>query len=165
MRHAKSDWHADVNSDFERPLNARGRDNSHLVGDYLQKEKLMPDKILYSSAKRTTQTMEIIVQSAKWQELYNHGMIEKSDSLYLCSTYQLIKEVTQTDCHINTLLLINHQPTCAEVIFQLCGQRVEMKTASFAIIECHMEDWALIESCEKVLIKHITPAQLLQYRR
>lgn len=164
MRHAKSDWYAGSDSDLNRPLNARGRAASDRVGGYFSKTDMVVDEILHSSAKRTTETAERVIQTAGWQKHNEEGQpllsIRSSDAIYLCTTAQLIREMSRVNPNIDTLLVINHQPTCAELIYQWFGQWVRMKTASFAIIECAMEGWASLSSCDKTLMRHLCPAEI-----
>ena len=92
MRHAKSDWYADGASDFERPLNVRGREASDKVGRYLQSMNIVPEEILHSSARRTTETTQRVVKAAGWGLIgKNHVRVRKSDEIYLCSSHQLLQ--------------------------------------------------------------------------
>lgn len=57
MRHAKSSWDSPVQSDHERPLNARGQRSATALGDWLRANALTPDEALVSDASRTQETM------------------------------------------------------------------------------------------------------------
>ena len=58
-RHAKSDWSADAQSDFERPLSERGRRDAPAMGRWLAENGYTPDLIAASPSVRTTQTIEL----------------------------------------------------------------------------------------------------------
>ena len=62
MRHAKSSW-SDLNlSDFERPLNGRGKKNAKLMCELFVKKKFIFDYVMVSSSKRTEKTLKIILK-------------------------------------------------------------------------------------------------------
>ena len=61
MRHAKSDWSQGGLSDFERPLNKRGVKDSSALGKWMADHLELPDVILCSSARRTQQTMQLLL--------------------------------------------------------------------------------------------------------
>ena len=56
LRHGKSDWTTDAPTDFERPLAPRGRKAAKRMGQWLRQNKLLPDHIVSSTAKRAKQT-------------------------------------------------------------------------------------------------------------
>ncbi len=47
MRHAKSDWSGPQTSDFERPINGRGRKNAMRVGGWMSENNHIPTKKLF----------------------------------------------------------------------------------------------------------------------
>ena len=44
MRHAKSDWSGPQTSDFERPINGRGRRNSVRIGQWMSDNNYIPQR-------------------------------------------------------------------------------------------------------------------------
>ncbi len=56
MRHAKSDW-SQGTSDFDRPLNKRGRRAAKRMGRYLTDKQIRPDLVLCSPSRRTRDTL------------------------------------------------------------------------------------------------------------
>ena len=58
MRHAKSSWDDPLQSDYDRPLNKRGRRSADALGDWLQGCAYLPDEILCSTAARTCETCD-----------------------------------------------------------------------------------------------------------
>ena len=52
MRHAKSDYPAQIASDFDRPLNKRGTKDVPRMARALRTTTLIPDRILSSPARR-----------------------------------------------------------------------------------------------------------------
>ena len=60
MRHAKSSWDDPTLSDFERPLNRRGKEDAPLMGEHLKRLGIKPDLIVSSPAKRAKKTAKIV---------------------------------------------------------------------------------------------------------
>jgi len=51
LRHAKSSWNTPAQSDFDRPLNKRGRKDAAELGRYMQTAAIQPELVLLSSAR------------------------------------------------------------------------------------------------------------------
>jgi len=64
MRHAKSSWDDAAISDYDRPLNARGRRAAPRMGQLLREEGLVPDLIVTSSARRALETAQAVATAA-----------------------------------------------------------------------------------------------------
>lgn len=56
LRHAKSSWKSDALSDFDRPLNSRGRQDAPEMARRLQAAGIRPSLIVSSPAKRAWST-------------------------------------------------------------------------------------------------------------
>ncbi|MGI9310023.1 MAG: SixA phosphatase family protein [bacterium] len=65
LRHAKSDWSSGARSDFDRPLNARGRRDAPRVGRWLADNGYTPDCIVASPSARTTETVELALDAMR----------------------------------------------------------------------------------------------------
>ena len=88
MRHAKSDWSGTQISDFERPINGRGRKNAMRVGEWMSDNNYIPQRIISSPATRAKETIELVVaQITK----FNHEDLIFQDDLYLAEFTQLIE--------------------------------------------------------------------------
>src|SRR5690349_1589139 len=78
LRHAKSAWDEPGLDDFDRPLAARGRRAAAVMGVYLRDEKLVPDLVLCSAARRAAETWEIAAH-----ELPKAPAVERDPGLYM----------------------------------------------------------------------------------
>ncbi|NOY12914.1 MAG: hypothetical protein GXP51_04295, partial [Deltaproteobacteria bacterium] len=68
IRHAKSDWHTAAATDFDRPLNTRGKKAAPLMGERLAAHSGTPDLLLSSPAKRARQTAKKIARQIAYPE-------------------------------------------------------------------------------------------------
>jgi phosphohistidine phosphatase len=106
VRHAKSFWGDNSVSDFDRPLNKRGKRDAPFMGDVLKNKKVKPNIIISSPAKRTKITAIEIAKKIKYPEkeiLFN-------EELYEASFGTIIKILNMTDEKINSLILFGHNP-------------------------------------------------------
>lgn len=63
LRHAKSGWDDPALADFDRPLNARGREAARAMGRAMRALGLGYDRILASPAARVTGTIDELGES------------------------------------------------------------------------------------------------------
>src|SRR5258708_7087436 len=64
LRHAKSSWSSPGTQDAARPLSGRGEAAAHLMGGYMARHSLVPERVLCSAACRTRETWAAI--AAQW---------------------------------------------------------------------------------------------------
>ena len=62
VRHGKSSWQTAGQTDFDRPLNDRGRADAPVMASRLVNGGYIPDLILCSSAVRTQQTAALLAE-------------------------------------------------------------------------------------------------------
>lgn len=105
LRHAKSDWADPALSDFERPLNARGRKAAQAMGRALRQRGLAADRILASPAARVVETLEGVADG------YGGRMaVDYDQRLYLAAAETLLDLIrTAPDAH-DRLLIAGHNP-------------------------------------------------------
>ena len=136
MRHAKSNWSADL-SDFDRPLNERGIRSARALGNWLRAKDLLPDFALVSAAKRTVETFD---------ELKINCPFEKKRRLYLAPSEEIFHQLRQVDA--NRLLLICHNPGISEFSQEILSQWPvhsqfeNFPTCSTCVIDFDLNDWS-----------------------
>lgn len=137
LRHAKSSWKDEDLTDFDRPLNKRGKRDAPQVGEWIQEHGLLPDLVLCSSARRTRETVTTVMQS--WES--------KPPVLYLEELYhadpQTIRAVIETHAsERNSLLVVGHNPGLQEFLEELTGEYHRFPTAALAWLEFSGNGWA-----------------------
>ena len=136
MRHGKSSWKDSSLEDHERPLKKRGRRDSATMSALLKKHKLVPDKILSSSAVRASQTAEIVVEELKFD-----GKLEFLDELYMAEPSTIIDILKDVKDKHDRVLVIGHNPGM-EGIMQILDGKVEcLPTAAVACLELDIKSW------------------------
>ncbi|MEX0824740.1 MAG: histidine phosphatase family protein [Pirellulaceae bacterium] len=137
MRHAKSDWPAEIRSDHDRPLNGRGRKTATRMGRWIQEQDLLPDLVLCSSARRTQETVERMLETWSTQP-----PVFPTAAIYLAAASNILNVVRSDGMESNRLLLVGHNPGMADLVGNLCGESNGFPTAALAIVEFAIDSWA-----------------------
>ncbi len=142
IRHAKSSWKEENLSDFERPLNKRGKSDLEFMAQRLKSFGVIPDLILSSLAKRAKTTAKGIAQIIG----YNKSKIKYVDSLYE-SSYQTYRYILDSlDDDIDSVFIVAHNPTITEAGEILSGAILtNMPTCSIVCMEFDVDSFKEIE--------------------
>lgn len=163
LRHAKSDWPEGI-ADLERPLSARGRSAAPVMGRYLEREGLVPDRVLVSPARRTRETWDLL--SAEVQ-----GMPDpvSEPRIYEASVARLLGVVREQPDECHTLLLIGHNPgfeDMADALVQHGSSAArdamdeKFPTGAVAVIDLPVDRWGEVVPDTGRLDRFITPRML-----
>jgi len=139
LRHAKSSWDDPEMSDFERPLNDRGKKTAPFIGELMAKNGLEPDIILSSPAMRAKATAQMVKRAAKID-----AEIRYEDRIYEASPHTLSQVVSETDNAYRSVMLVGHNPGIEGFIRYLTGNLEPMPTAALAVISLQIDSWDLI---------------------
>jgi phosphohistidine phosphatase len=96
---------------------------------------LVPDAILCSSARRTTQTAEMVAS-----ELGLKDVIQGKSELYLCPVSVWEDLVHRFPENWNTVLCVGHNNGLEDLVSHLLRQRTHMPTSGVALIT--LSEWA-----------------------
>jgi phosphohistidine phosphatase len=141
MRHAKSSWKYHNLSDHERPLNKRGRKAAVKIAKELIRLEWIPNKLYSSDSTRTKET---------WARMDKH--IEGVEVEYLHKLYhsspKKIRKNLPDDLDCETVMILGHNPGCADFLSYLCGEWHRMPTAATALltIKKSNESWKVKEN-------------------
>jgi len=106
LRHAKSSWDDPTLSDFERPLNERGRRDAPMMGEHLAEMGIKPDLIVASPAKRAKKTAKIVAGKLG----YDTEKIRWEESIYEASPQALLYLVCALPDDAKRVMLVGHNP-------------------------------------------------------
>ena len=153
LRHAKSDWDDLGKRDFDRGLNDRGRRGAVLIGQHIEDHGIAWDTIVASPAERVKQTMA---------SAFPHEQPSYDERLYLATSDTLMESVRDHGRDARAMLLAGHNPGLQELMFALVAPTNEnalfdeaatkFPTATFAVFELAIDDWADIrDGCGKLV--------------
>ncbi|WP_289019837.1 histidine phosphatase family protein [uncultured Ornithinimicrobium sp.] len=129
IRHAKAE-HGNPGGDHERELAPRGVEDAGALGRWLAGEGLLPDLVLVSTAVRTRQTAELVLQGAG----LDAGQVPTwpSRGVYDGGVDATLAAVQEADDDATTVWLVGHQPV--------------VSTLALELAEPHRSDHAVIEA-------------------
>lgn len=166
LRHAKSSWDDPQKKDFDRPLNERGRRSAPAMGAYLAAHSLAPDIILCSSARRTRETLKLLVECIGRPK--NTQIV---DTLYLASAPSLLAHINALAETFTHVLIIGHNPGLEMLANELADPRgsdelalrrmiSKFPTGAFVHFEFDVDNWKGVARGEGRLIAFVTPRDL-----
>lgn len=140
LRHAKSSWDDPTLPDHDRPLNPRGKKAAPRMGLLLRDEKLLPDLIITSTAKRARKTATMAAETSGYT-----GSLVTEPALYFEGAGAYLAAIRAANAAITRLMLVGHNPDMEEVIHLLTGRVERMPTAALAVIELDVAHWDEVE--------------------
>jgi phosphohistidine phosphatase len=167
LRHAKSSWTDPGSDDKDRPLNARGQRAAPVVGSYMAKEKLIPDLVLVSPARRARDTWKLASAALKTAP---KTLIE--DQLYDFGNGGRIFDLIRTKADTATkVMIVGHNPSLERLALRLIGKgedklrkRIADKypTGALAVIDFDAATWKDADDGKGDLIAFVRPRDLIK---
>jgi len=143
VRHAKSSWANASLSDFDRPLNTRGKSDAPLMGKVLKKNNVFPDLIISSPAKRALKTAQIISEEINYPE----KKILKEKDLYHGSTTDFIDIINNINNDVDILMIFGHNPGLTHLVNILSNFNLaNLPTGACVGIEFLTNDWNAVST-------------------
>ncbi|NNC75508.1 MAG: histidine phosphatase family protein [Acidimicrobiia bacterium] len=158
MRHGKSDWKSATATDHGRPLAKRGRVAAKTMGLVLTRANEQPDLVITSTATRARDTASLAAKSGEWD-----CEVEETERLYLSGPDEMIKIASAAGDNVNRLLLVGHQPTCADLIYRLTGGIVQVKTATVVGLDVGIDAWEELPGAEATIGWVLQPRMFTDY--
>ncbi len=141
MRHAKSSWKHLELSDYDRPLNKRGKRDAPRMGRLLQQQGLTPDVILSSPALRARDTATIVAKYCRYK-----GKTALIRSLYMADPAEYLKDLHNLSDDFQRALIVGHNPGIAELVEILTTQVVEIPTSAIVNVKLPIKRWSSLDS-------------------
>jgi phosphohistidine phosphatase len=152
IRHAKSSWTDSKLSDFERPLNKRGRTDAPFMGTLLHEKNVKPDLILASPAFRARKTAEIIAK-----KLHTTKKIVFLAEIYEANVSALEKILLDLDDENTTVLLFGHNPSLNMFAQQYVNFEENIPTCGILEIKFNCKSWSEIHKANARVVSFEYP--------
>lgn len=140
LRHAHAEPADTGQADFDRPLSPHGLAEAEAAGRWLCEQRLIPDQVLCSPARRARETLETVLALAGYVEQRLEPRIYEATPGMLAG---IIDEYRDTE----RLLLVGHNPGLEHLAALMhsgqSGDYRGMPTAAIALLALPLE--ALIE--------------------
>ena len=157
MRHGKSDWDTDAQSDHARPLANRGILSAERMGEVIRDLGTIPGLVISSTAIRARATAELARITGGWP-----SRLILEDDLYGASPRGALEVVERYAGDCERVMIVGHEPTWSMLIRQLTGGSCAVRTATVADIEIHASDWDAITSASGTLVSLLQARQFMR---
>jgi phosphohistidine phosphatase len=162
LRHAKSSWDDSALADHDRPLSKRGRKAAALIRNLILSEKLEPDLVLVSSAKRTLETLAALEPWRRPPEI----AVDKA--LYHAEPPVLFDLLRAAPEEARVILLIGHNPGLQEFAILLAqkaddpmNRALEERFPTGALAQFDIDaPWSSIRTGAGKLTRFVSPRSL-----
>jgi phosphohistidine phosphatase len=167
LRHAKSSW-TDPLDDHDRPLSGRGGRAARAMAEHMASQGLVPDRVLCSSAVRTSETWALMAPHL------GEPPLETSRTLYLASPGELLAAVRAGAGDAERLLLVGHNPGIEELARALAGSgdedalrrlRRKFPTGALAVLRLASDAWTDLAPATAELVEFVRPKDLPDAKR
>ena len=153
-RHAKSSWTFQGISDFDRPLNNRGTKDAPFIGKLLAEQKIKPDAIFSSPAKRAITTAKTIAKEIG----YPVENIKKEDNIYEARLGFLIDFIQTLPDELNNIMIFGHNPGVTSLSNVLSNQHIEnIPTSGVVELEFDFDKWRELDIQSGKLLNYEYP--------
>ncbi len=152
LRHAKSDWHTTA-TDFDRPLNKRGKKAAKRIGRWLNAEPIVPDVIVSSPARRALKTAKKVCAACD----YDFERVIQDERIYQADVSALLQVLADCPKNATRILLIGHNPGLEELLMYLvnsvplANDGKLLATATLARLSIPDELQQLDKNCARLL--------------
>ncbi len=139
IRHSKSSWKDHSLSDFDRPLNKRGKKDAKKMSFELSEKIKKVDLLLSSSSKRTTQTSNYFLDSIDVRSNIF------SENLYHSSSDLIFDFVLKINNKYNKTIIVGHNPGLTNIVNKLTNLKLDnLPTSGIVIIVFDVDNWKKI---------------------
>ena len=147
VRHAKSSWDDPGQSDFDRPLNERGKQDAPNMAKRLLDKSITIDAFISSPAKRAKKTASLFAEQYK----YDKENIILLPQLYHAGPANFFQVIAQAPDTANTIAVFSHNPGITEFVNMLTNEiRVDdMPTCAVFGVQLSVPNWAAFKDAPK----------------
>ena len=141
VRHAKSDWGNAGITDFNRPINERGKTNAPIMGKRLKEKGIFPDTVISSPALRAITTAKLITHELG----FTTAKIKQEKSIYEATCSTLLKIINNFDNEHEMVALFGHNNGITDLAVYLTDAEIfNIPTSGMVMINFPFDDWKMV---------------------
>jgi phosphohistidine phosphatase len=158
IRHAKSSWDQPGLSDFDRPLNERGKKDAPLMAKRVKEKGIELDHLISSPAKRARKTAKYFAEEFGFKK----DDIKLVEELYEATQAEFFHTIKDINDKYNNVALFSHNPGLTDFVSSLTNVRVDnMPTCSVFALQIKTGNWKDFVNAEKNFLFFDYPANPL----
>jgi len=138
IRHAKSSWDDPLLTDFERPLNFRGKRDGPNMASIFCKANSKIDLIAHSPAKRAVETANFFIRACSKSK----PEVVVIPEIYDASLNTLKAVVNNFSDQYSNIIMVGHNPGFSMLVGHFTDQVYDMPTCSISEIDFDHESWS-----------------------
>ena len=146
VRHAKSDWNDPSLSDFDRPLNERGKRDAPVMAHRLLDKKVEVDAFISSPAKRAKRTAKTFAEAFKRDK----EEIVYEEDLYGAGNEVFYRVISEAKNKWESIALFSHNPGLTDFANLLTETRIDnIPTCGIFAVKADCRDWKEFRDAKK----------------
>ena len=146
VRHAKSSWDQAGLSDFDRPLNERGKKDAPEMAKRVKEKGVELDHLVSSTAKRARKTAKYFAEAFGLKK----EDIQLIEALYGATPPEFVQAINELNDKFETVALFSHNPGITEFAGSLTSVRIEdMPTCAVFALQANTDSWKEFMNAEK----------------
>jgi len=146
VRHAKSSWDQPGLSDFDRPLNERGKKDAPVMANRLKEKGIELEHLVSSPAKRAKKTAKYFAEEFRLKK----EDIKLVEALYGATQPQFLQAIKEIEDKYKTVALFSHNPGVTDFASSLTNIRVDdMPTCAMFAVQANTDSWIDFIEVEK----------------
>lgn len=159
IRHAKSSWDDPGLSDFERPLNDRGKKDAPNMAERLYERGFKVDAFVSSPARRARKTAE---QFAKKFKKEKADLVLKTE-LYMAAEDNFNDVVSKLDNDFDCVAVFSHNPGITDFANSLTEARIDnIPTTGIFAVSVEAKKWNKFKDSKKNFLFFDYPKALVE---
>jgi phosphohistidine phosphatase len=146
IRHAKSSWDDPGLSDYERPLNERGKKDAPAMAERLYERGIKVDAFVTSPARRARKTAE---QFAKQYKKEKNDLQLKTE-LYMAGDDTFYNVISRLNDDDDCVALFSHNPGLTDFANELTDARIDnIPTCGIFAVSIDAKKWNKFREAKK----------------
>ena len=138
LRHGEAEYGQSQHRDFSRNLSASGKSKLKRLSNVLKERGLHFDAVVSSSAARTRQTTEIMLNSIEAEET------TFLDSLYLADVQTIIDFFGNLPEKYCKVLFVGHNPSISAFLSYVTGEyHMSLQPGMMTMVDIEVDSWEI----------------------
>jgi phosphohistidine phosphatase len=161
LRHAKSSWKDPDVGDHDRPLAGRGRRAAKAVARHLREQRIDPELVLCSTARRARETLERV------EPALGTRTVRVEPELYAATADALLARLRGVPDTVGSVMLIGHNPGLQQLAIDLARPAPERRqleakypTAALATLAFAGTSWRELDRGQTDLVGFVRPRDM-----
>ena len=156
IRHAKSDWSIDGQTDIDRALNARGYNDAHNVGKAMKGKGQVPQVIISSPAIRALTTALILAEEIG----YPKSEIRIEPLLYDTDAHEYEKVLKSISNSAGSVAIFGHNPVVSDLSSFWARKLINMPTCAVVQFRVLTDKWSQLSKENVEFVELLVPKMI-----